>query len=77
MGPNQWAMLKSKVTLYAIIASFFFLGVYEKRMGDVLDIPTNANNLNQPPAYMCISGDVLIIVAVSLFLLCTYALDKK
>ncbi|HEV2481697.1 MAG TPA: hypothetical protein VGS79_18635 [Puia sp.] len=70
-------MLKSKVTLYAIIASFFFLGVYEKKMGDVLDIPANANNLNQPPAYMCISGDVLIIVAVSLFLLCTYALDKK
>lgn len=77
MGPNQWAMLKSKVTLYAIIASFFFLGVYEKKMGDVLDIPTNANNLNQPPAYMCISGDVLIIVAVSLCLLCTYALYKK
>lgn len=70
-------MLKSKITLYAIIASFFFLGVYEKKMGDVLDIPTNANNLTQSPVYMCISGDVLIIVAVSLFLLCTYALDKK
>lgn len=70
-------MQKSKITLYAVIASFFFLGVYEKKMGDVLDIPANANKLNQPPTYMCISGDVLIIVAVSLLLLCTYALDKK
>ena len=71
------SMLKSKLTLYAIIALFFLLGVYEKKMGDVLDIPTNANTLREPPTYMWISGDVLMVVAVSLFFLCTYALDKK
>jgi hypothetical protein len=70
------AMLKSKVTLYAIIASFFVLGVYEKKMGDVLDIPYSTNHLNQT-TYMSISGDVLIFVAFGLFLLCSYALDKK
>jgi len=67
-------MLKSKLTLYAIIASFFFLGVYEKKMGEVLDIPTS-NSLH--PEYMSISGDVLIFVAIGLFLLCSYTLDKK
>ncbi|HVS95945.1 MAG TPA: hypothetical protein VHE54_05645 [Puia sp.] len=67
-------MLKSKLTLYAVIASFFFLGVYEKRMGEVLDIPTS-NRLN--PEYMSISGDVLIFIAIGLFLLCSYTLDKK
>ena len=71
------SMLKSKFSLYAIIALFFLLGVYEKKMGDVLDIPANSNSLHQSPAYMWISGDVLMVVAVSLFFLCTYALDKK
>jgi hypothetical protein len=67
-------MLKSKLTLYAVIASFFFLGVYEKKMGEVLDIPTN----NGPkPEYMSVSGDVLIFIAIGLFLLCSYTLDKK
>lgn len=70
-------MQKSKITLYSIIALFFLLGVYEKKMGDVLDIPANANNLRQAPSYMCISGDVLIIMAVGLLVLCTYALDKE
>ena len=68
------SMLKSKLSLYAIIASFFFLGVYEKKMGDVLDIPTS-NSLK--PEHMCISGDVLILIAVGMFLLCSYTLDKK
>ena len=69
-------MLKAKVTLYAVIASFFFLGVYEKKMGDVLDIPYSTNQLNEP-TYMCINGDILILIAIGLFLLCSYALDKK
>lgn len=69
-------MLRSKVSLYAIIALLFLLGVYEKKMGDVLDIPYHAGNFD-PPAYMCISGDLLIMIAFSLFLACTYALDKK
>lgn len=67
-------MLKSKLTLYAVIASFFFLGVYEKKMGEVLDIPTS----NAPkPEYMSISGNILIFIAIGLFLLCSYTLDKK
>lgn len=69
-------MLKSKITLYAIIALFFLLGVYEKKMGDVLDIPANANALSRPD-YLWVSGDMLIILAVGLFLACTYALDKE
>ena len=67
-------MLKSKLSLYTVIASFFVLGVYEKKMGAVLDIPTS-NALK--PEYMSISGDVLIFVAIGMFLLCSYTLDKK
>ena len=67
-------MLRSKVSLYAVIASFFFLGVYEKKMGEVLNSPAG----NGPrPEYMSISGDVLIFVAIGLFLLCSYTLAKK
>lgn len=67
-------MLKSKLSLYAVIAAFFLLGVYEKRMGEVLDIPTS-NKLH--PEYMSISGNVLIFIAIGMFLLCSYTLSKK
>jgi hypothetical protein len=67
-------MLKSKLSLYTVIALFFLLGVYEKKMGDVLDIPTS-NKLH--PEYMSISGDVLIFIAIGLFLLCSYTLDRQ
>ena len=67
-------MLKSKLSLYAVIAGFFFLGMYEKKMGEVLDIPTS-NSLH--PQFMSISGNVLIFIAIGLFLLCSYTLDKK
>jgi hypothetical protein len=67
-------MLKSKLTLYAVIAAFFVLGVYEKRMGEVLDIPTT-NSLH--PKYMSISGNVLIFIAIGMFLLCSHTLEKN
>jgi hypothetical protein len=76
-------MLKSKFILYALIASFFVLGVYEKKMGDVLDVPYHSDfqggaidSLNQT-TYICISGDLLIVLAVGLMVLCSYAMERK